>query len=128
MSIDLNRLSAKELQALINRANKRKTTLSTRKPIASVRSKLTKLAAAEGYSIAELFGGAATKVTAKSSPRAARSPRTATTKGRKLGKVAPKYRNPDNGSETWSGRGKQPIWLAALTAQGRDMREFAIHK
>ena len=127
MSIDLNRLSAKELQALIDRANKRKTALSTRKPIASVRSKLTKLAADEGYSIAELFGGAATKVTTKSVPRAAKSPR-ATTKGRKLGTVAPKYRNPDNGSETWSGRGKQPKWLAALTAQGRDMREFAIHK
>ncbi|MEJ7746569.1 MAG: H-NS histone family protein [Luteimonas sp.] len=128
MSIDLNRLSAKELQALINQAKKRKTTLDKRKPIAAVRSKLTKLAAAEGYSVAELFGGAATKVATRSPPRAARSPRTATTKGRKLGKVAPKYRNPDNGTETWSGRGKQPKWLAALTAQGRDMREFAIHK
>ncbi|MEO6366299.1 MAG: H-NS histone family protein [Luteimonas sp.] len=127
MSIDLNSLSAKELQALINRANERKATLSARKPIASVRSKLTKLAAAEGYSIAELFGGAAKGVSPKTAAHAVKIPRT-TTKGRKLGKVAPKYRNPDNGSETWSGRGKQPTWLAALTAQGRDMREFAIHK
>ncbi len=127
MSIDLNRLSAKELQALINQATKRKTTLDKRGPIAAVRSKLTKLAATEGYSIAELFGGVAKKPAAKTSPREAR-PARVTTKGRKLGKVAPKYRNPDNGSETWSGRGKQPTWLAALTAQGRDMREFAIHK
>lgn len=127
MSIDLNRLSAKELQALINQATKRKTALAKRAPIAAVRSKLTKLAAAEGYSIAELFGAAVPKPETRSAPRAAKSPRV-TTKGRKLGKVAPKYRNPDNGSETWSGRGKQPTWLAALTAQGRDMREFAIRK
>src|SRR5258708_28120886 len=27
--------------------------------------------------------------------------------------VVPKYRNPDRPSETWAGRGKQPLWLAA---------------
>jgi len=124
MSIDLNRLSAKELQSLINEAKKRKTTLAKRKPIAAVRSKLTRLATAEGYSIAELFGGAA----ANSSPRAAKSSTRTTTKGRKLGKVEPKYRNPANGAETWSGRGKQPKWLAALTEQGRKPEEFAIQK
>lgn len=121
MSIDLNRLSAKELQALINQANKRKTTLSRRKPIATVRAKLVKLAAAEGYSVAELFGGSAPK----SAPRPVK-PSSAAGKGRKLGKVAPKYRNPGNAAETWSGRGKQPRWLAALTAQGRKPEEFAI--
>lgn len=123
MSIDLNRLSAKELQALINEARKRKTTLDKRKPIAAVRSKLTRLAKADGYTIAELFGGANTTP----SPRTASTPRT-TTKGRKLGKVEPKYRNPANPSETWSGRGMQPKWLAALTAQGRKAEEFAITK
>ena len=59
MSIDITGLSAKELDALINQAKKRKTTLSKRKPIAAVRKKLTELARAEGYTIAELFGGAA---------------------------------------------------------------------
>ena len=123
MSIDLDRLSAKELQALITQARKRKTTLDKRKPIAAVRSKLTRLAKADGYSIAELFGDANTT----SAPRAAKAPRT-TTKGRKLGKVEPKYSNPANASETWSGRGKQPKWLAALTAQGRKADEFAIKR
>lgn len=124
MSIDLNRLSAKELQDLINQAKKRKTTLDKRKPIAAVRSKLTRLALAEGYSVAELFGGAA----ANSAPRAAKSVPKTTTKGRKLGKVEPKYRNPHDVGETWSGRGMQPKWLAALTAQGRKPEEFAIPK
>lgn len=27
------------------------------------------------------------------------------------GKVAPKYRNPENG-ESWTGRGKPPLWIA----------------
>ena len=59
MSIDLNGLSAKELDALIASAKKRRTTLAKRKPIADVRRKLTQLARAEGYTVAELFGGAA---------------------------------------------------------------------
>lgn len=28
--------------------------------------------------------------------------------------IAPKYRNPGNANETWTGRGKQPNWLAAI--------------
>ena len=33
-------------------------------------------------------------------------------------KVTPKYRNPANASETWTGRGKAPIWAAALKTAG----------
>jgi len=44
-------------------------------------------------------------------------------KGRK---VAPKYRNPHNPEQTWSGRGMKPRWLAELLEQGRDIQEFAI--
>src|SRR5579864_6678639 len=33
--------------------------------------------------------------------------------GARGGKIAPKYRNPDNPSETWAGRGLKPRWLAA---------------
>src|SRR5450759_4824116 len=32
---------------------------------------------------------------------------------RKYPRVFPKYRNPSEPSETWSGRGKQPRWLVA---------------
>ena len=123
MAIDLNRLSAKELEALIAQAKKRRDTLTKRKPIALVRSKLTQLARAEGYPIAELFGGAAP---APAKAAAAKKPPRTTTKGRKLGAVAPKYRNPANAKETWTGRGKQPRWLAAETAKGRPLDEFLI--
>ena len=119
MSIDLNSLSAKQLDALISQARKRKATLGKRKPVATVRQKLTALARAEGYTIAELFGGGGV-VAAKASK--APGPR----KGNKLGKVAPKYRNPDNHAQTWAGRGQQPRWLAAETSKGRKLEEFLI--
>lgn len=30
------------------------------------------------------------------------------------GTIAPKYRNPKDGSQTWTGRGKRPNWLTAI--------------
>lgn len=122
MTIDLGTLSSKELDTLINKAKKRKTALKKRKPAAAVRRKINALAKAEGYTVAELFGGATA-----GAGRATRAPRKASaTKGRKLGKVAPKYRNPAKPSETWTGRGKQPRWLAAETAKGRKVEDFLI--
>ena len=45
--------------------------------------------------------------------------------GRPAGsKVPAKYRGPNG--ESWSGRGKQPRWLAALVAEGRTPAEFLI--
>jgi DNA-binding protein H-NS len=34
-------------------------------------------------------------------------------------KVAPKYRNPSNQEQTWSGRGVTPKWVADLKAEGK---------
>jgi DNA-binding protein H-NS len=41
------------------------------------------------------------------------------------GKVLPKYHNPQT-SETWSGRGKRPLWLVAAMKSGRKIEEFRI--
>src|SRR4051812_15862032 len=38
---------------------------------------------------------------------------------RKYPKVVPKYRNPDQPSEHWSGRGKRPRWLTDALTAGR---------
>ena len=121
MSIDLRNLSAKELGALIEKAKQQQNRLAKRTPIATVRSKITKFAKAEGYTLEELFGmsgNRGAKATAKPSSRA----------GRKLGKVAPKYRNPANPKETWTGRGKHPRWMAALIAKGKKADDFLIKK
>lgn len=123
MSIDLEGLSAKQLEAVIARAKKRQDALKQRKPIAGVRKKLVAMAKADGYTIAELFGDAAT-APAPSAP-AGRTARKST-KGRSLGKVAPKYRNPENPKETWSGRGMQPRWLAEQVKRGKSAADFLI--
>jgi DNA-binding protein H-NS len=42
------------------------------------------------------------------------------------GPVAPKYRNPENPSETWAGRGLRPRWLAAALKAGKKLEHFSI--
>jgi DNA-binding protein H-NS len=42
------------------------------------------------------------------------------------GSVAPKYRNPENPSETWAGRGLTPRWLAAALKGGKKLDHFSI--
>lgn len=41
-------------------------------------------------------------------------------------KVLPKYQNPQNEAETWSGRGKQPRWLTEQLRSGKRLRNFLI--
>lgn len=125
MAFDLNALSAKELDTLINQAKQRKTVLKKRKPIAAIRKRITDFATLEGYSIAELFAGASS---GKAAGRTGKAAKAAPQKGRKLGKVPPKYRNPANRAETWTGRGKQPRWLAEQVRKGKKPEEFLIKK
>ena len=40
--------------------------------------------------------------------------------------VLPKYRNPNNRSETWCGRGKYPRWLATELRNGKMISDFLI--
>jgi len=40
--------------------------------------------------------------------------------------VAPKYRNPANPEEVWSGRGMTPRWLASYLQQGKSKDDFLI--
>ena len=42
------------------------------------------------------------------------------------GTVAPKYRNPENPSETWAGRGLKPRWLTAAIKAGKSLEDFGI--
>ena len=115
MSISLEGLSVKELNALAAQAKKRSEQLKKRKPIAAVRKECAALARKHGYTLDELAGGAA--------------PRKAATKAAKVGKrakVAPKYRNPAKPTETWAGRGKPPRWMQAELKKGKKISDFAI--
>ena len=69
---------------------------------------ITEMVAARGFSLAEILG---TRRVGKNG---------------KTGKVAPKFRNPDNPAETWSGRGRQPRWLSPLIKRGAKLEKFLI--
>jgi DNA-binding protein H-NS len=47
-------------------------------------------------------------------------------RGGARGAVAPKYRNPENPSETWAGRGLKPRWLEAALKSGKKLEDFGI--
>jgi len=49
-----------------------------------------------------------------------------TGRGGARGVVAAKYRNPENPSETWAGRGLAPRWLAAQLKAGKKKEDFLI--
>lgn len=127
MPINLEGLSAKELQALIAKASQRKKTLDKRKPLAAVRKKLVSLASAEGYSVDELFG-TARMVREKAGVAAVAKKAPAKKSAQKGSKVEPKYRNPANAAETWAGRGMPPKWMSAELAKGKKVEDFLISK
>ena len=118
MSISLDGLSVKELNALAAQAKKRSDALKKRKPIAAVRKEIVALAKKHGYTLAEIAGGTAAAAGRRSPAKAA--------KVGKRAKVAPKYRNPAKPTETWAGRGKPPRWLAAELKKGKKLTDFAI--
>ena len=72
----------------------------------ALRAKLEALAAESGLTVAEVMGG---------------------TRGQRKGsKVAAKYRNPKDPSQTWAGRGRQPLWLVDALRKGQKLESFAV--
>lgn len=79
-----------------------------------VLSKIVALAKEAGLSAADIA-----KALGASKPAKAAKAQRATKKGALTGKkVAPKYRNPANPEQTWTGRGVSPSWVQALKAAG----------
>jgi DNA-binding protein H-NS len=37
-----------------------------------------------------------------------------------------RYRNPENPTETWTGKGRKPNWVDRELEAGRDLEEFAV--
>lgn len=60
--------------------------------------------ASAGFKMEDLFG-----------------PSDATKNDRRRRSPEPKYRNPKNSSETWSGRGRMPRWMTALIGNAKDV-------
>lgn len=47
-------------------------------------------------------------------------------KGRASGKVAAKYANPADSSQTWTGRGKKPRWVGEWLDSGKSLDDLKI--
>src|ERR1700730_7996125 len=62
----------------------------------------------------------------QSGPRTNRKDPERHSKRRPYPKVLPKYQNPAQPSETWSGRGRVPRWLAAQLRAGKKIDYFRI--
>ena len=43
-------------------------------------------------------------------------------------KATPKYAHPENPAETWSGRGRQPVWMKEYVENGGDKDNLLIKK
>ena len=104
MTIDINGLSLKELKELQMQLVKSIASFEDRKKKEAL-AEIEEFARARGFSLAELTG---------------------TTVMRKRSPAVPKYANPANSSETWSGRGRKPHWFAAALAAGKQPDEMTI--
>jgi DNA-binding protein H-NS len=47
-------------------------------------------------------------------------------KSRNVGKVAAKYANPADASQTWTGRGKRPRWVNDCLATGKELDDLKV--
>jgi len=102
-SVNIEKMSLKELLELEAKLSKAIPAARDRER-SEAKQRLSELAGNYGFSVNELFGN-----------------------GRGRGaKTAVKYRNPDNQSETWTGRGRKPNWMTAKLAKGGKMSDFEL--
>ncbi|MBI1217090.1 MAG: H-NS histone family protein [Rhodobacteraceae bacterium] len=104
VDIDLNTLSLKELKDLQSQVAKAITGFEDRKKREAL-VELEEAAKRLGFSLSEL---------------------TATAVPRKRASAAPKYANPANKSETWTGRGRKPKWMDAALKAGKSPDDLLI--
>ncbi|HPQ97526.1 MAG: H-NS histone family protein [Thiothrix sp.] len=101
-SINLEELTVAELDRLKNSidsaiVNRRQSELM------NIRRQVDEIVGTSGFSLQEILDA-----------RPARKP------------VEPKYQNPDNLDETWTGRGRRPRWVESCIKSGKTLEELAI--
>ncbi|KUJ73772.1 transcriptional regulator [Ruegeria marisrubri] len=105
MGFDLNKMSRKELLELRDKIEIALKDAEQRERQEALRA-AEKAAAQFGFSLAELSGDAR--------------------RGTKGTKAKPKYRNPRNPEQTWTGRGRKPQWIHDALKNGADISDLEI--
>ncbi|MEO9895453.1 MAG: H-NS histone family protein [Paracoccaceae bacterium] len=106
MAVNIAKLSRKELEVL--KVDIEKTLVQLEKTERKEAKKAAEDAAAKfGFTLSDLTG-ASGKVRINKAP------------------VAPKYANPGDESQTWSGRGRQPQWFKDAVASGKTPEKMEI--
>lgn len=106
-ALNVEKLSLKELIALEAKLAAAIAT-ARQKERAEIKSKVAELAERHGFSVSELFGGLGRG------------------NGRKKSVSIAKYANPDDQTDTWTGRGRKPNWLLARLKKGAKLSDFEI--
>lgn len=103
---DLSGYTLSELKVLQHEAER---TIKNRQQqdVQKAREQILAIAKEAGVSVEELLGNGGTK-TKKASGK----------------KVEAKYQNPKDTSQTWTGRGRQPRWMAEAVANGEKPDDF----
>lgn len=103
MDIDLETLSKDELKQLKTDVEKALKTIDTRRKAEAKRA--AELAAKEfGFSLEEILSAGGTKGS----------------------KGAPKFANPGDPSQTWTGRGRKPNWVIEALDSGKSLEDLAL--
>lgn len=102
--VQLDKLTIKDLKELRSKVDRAIASRQTDERN-NLKERFREMAEEAGLSLNEVFGGGRS------------------TKGRT---VAAKFANPENPSETWSGRGRQPNWLSAKLKSGANLEDFRL--
>jgi DNA-binding protein H-NS len=104
MAINVDNLSLKDLNELESKLAKAKANAAQAER-AKLKEKIDNVLKGTGLTVHDLYGIGK--------------------RGRR-GKSAAKYANPDDRSQTWTGRGRKPNWLIAKVKRGAKMSDFEI--
>lgn len=107
--IDYVNLSPKDLREIQEQAHDAEIAFQAQQR-EEIRQECTDLAANRGFSIEELYP----EFKRGSKKQAHKKP------------LVVKYVNPNNSSETWTGRGRKPNWLVATLKKGADLASFEV--
>lgn len=101
---NIEKMTLKQLSDLESRIAKAKSQARDNAK-SDLKAKIDRLLAGSDFTIADLYG-------------------FTTKRGRS--KSAAKYANPDDRSQTWTGRGRKPNWLVARLKKGAKLEDFVI--